>query len=131
MKVTIVLTAHEAVVQRGTERVTWLVHHSGEWLSARDVPGVELTQLDTGPGTIWETSAEMSLEPGSWLMQIRRRPRGRGFADPMRYLEGEVRRAREHVAHQYFVVGPRGQLARPPKGAEPPPHTDSTDRNAT
>ncbi len=132
MKVGVVLTAYEVVVQRGTERITWLVHVSGEWVSARDVPGVVLTQLDVGPGVIWETAAELSLETGSWVMRTRRQPRGQAFDDPMRYLENEVRRAREHVARQYFIVGPRGQLTRPPKGAEPPPHTDSTpDQNAT
>ncbi len=124
MKVRVRLTAYEAVVPRGTERVSWLVHVDDSWMLARDVPDVVLTRLDAGPGMIWETEAELSLEPGSWLIQIRRRPRGDAFTDPLRYLENEVRRAREHVLRRYFVVGRRGELKPPPKDREPPPATD-------
>lgn len=124
--------AGEFIVPRGTTRTTWLAHDGNQWCLVRDLPGVVLTQQDPGPGVVWETLAECELPAGCWLSKIERRPRRDAFSDPMRYLEAEVRRAREQVRRQYFLVGSRGELRRPPPGATPPsadePTQDEPDR---
>lgn len=121
------LMAGEFVVPRGTTRTTWLAHDGTRWRLVRDLPGAVLTAQAPGPSVVWETLAEVELAAGTWLARIERRPRRDAYSDPMRYLETEVRRAREQVRRHYFVVNARGTLRRPPSGATPPEDDDGLE----
>lgn len=107
------LTAFEAIVARGTRRVSWQLHHEGRWINVRSVEGVKLTRQDPGPGLIWETHANLRLAPGSWLRRIETAPRAAaGPRDPFVYLQREVRLAQTRTHHTYYRVRGDGSLER-------------------
>jgi hypothetical protein len=119
-RVTIRVVASEVVVPRGTARTTWLIYTDGQWRSVRDVSDVVLTQLDPKPGIVWHTEAALTVPAGTWLQRTQRDPNEATYRDPLRYLENEVRRARERVRRDYFRVAPSGKLTRD----RTPPPTD-------
>ncbi len=114
------LVAFEAVVQSGTRKTSWLVHHEGRWISAKDYPGAELEKLDAGPGTIWESAASLKLPVGTWVQQVQSTPRRGARQDPLRYLQQEARGMKRRVTRVFFRVGSRGDLRRPARGSAPP-----------
>jgi hypothetical protein len=79
--------------------------------------------MDTGPGTIWETQATLSLAAGTWVQKVVSSPRRDVRQDPMHYLQKEVRGAKRHVARSYFRVNTRGILKRAPDDQAPPENT--------
>jgi hypothetical protein len=104
------LVASETVTAGGTRKATWLVFSGHKWVSLKDVPDAEFTQLDPGPGTIWETAATVPVAPGAWLQKVVTTPLREQRRDPMSYLSNEVRGARRHVERAYFRVNTRGAL---------------------
>jgi hypothetical protein len=120
MKVAVRLTATEFVVEGGTAITTWWVYDDGHWTSARDIPDAVLTPRDQGPGVVWETTAELRVKPGTWVMRVRKRPRPQERTDPIRYLERGKLRAQGRIERRYFMINRRGQLRSPPNGLTPP-----------
>ncbi len=114
----VVLRAHERVVPRGTERQTWAVWHERRWLNPKALPNVEVARLATGPGTVWESQASLTLAPGSWLRRVITRPALIQRRTPLEYLEREQLHTRRQTLVTYFRVGGGGSLV---PSASPPP----------
>jgi hypothetical protein len=114
------VVAFECVVASGTRKTTWLVHLAGQWVSAKDVPGAELTRETAGAGTIWQTVAELPLQVGCWVQQVQSSPLRAAHTDPLRYLQQESRGMKRRTARTYFRVTADGRLQAPPKGEIPP-----------
>lgn len=114
------LVAAESVVAGGTRKSTWLVYLEGRWVSAKDVPEVELELLDPGAGTIWQTIATLQLPVSCWVQNVQSSPQRNDRRDPLRYLQQEIRGARRRVTRTYYRVNRHGELKRAERGDGPP-----------
>jgi len=110
--VAVEVTQSETVVERGTRAVVWFVKSSDAWLNAGEYPGARVERRDPGPGTIWESSVELDLPPGTRLMRVETRPAKDSADDALDYLLKETRRARRRTERSYFRVGRSGALVR-------------------
>jgi hypothetical protein len=98
------------------------VHQNGDWISAKDVPGVVLEPVSPGPGTVWESVAQLELEPGTWLLRVEAEPMLERLDDPLTYLEKERLGARRRISRRFFRVARDGRFipARREDAPSPP-----------
>jgi hypothetical protein len=106
----VVLRAYEAIAPFGTLRQTWLVFQDGQWNSVKAITGAQLTSLDAGAGTVWESEAVLQLARGTRVQRVQRRPLPERHDDPMSYLARGKLSARQQIIRRYYRVAARGAL---------------------
>lgn len=100
----------EYVVPHGTTTTAWSVHSGGAWVSVARAPGWTREAVSAGPGTIWQALFECELPAGTWLLRIDTTPLPERHADPLAYLEREVRTARKRFRRRFYRLAPNGEL---------------------
>ncbi len=111
-RVRVELQSSEAIVERGTAKVSWLVRVRDAWVLANELPGATVERLEAGAGTVWCSRTLLELAPGTQLMRVESRPAPAARQDAFDYLAGEVRQPRRRVRRTTYRVGRRGELER-------------------
>jgi hypothetical protein len=106
----VALTNSERIVERGTLHVTWFVRRARAWVAADRWPGARVEQLESGPGTVWESRIELDVPAGAELMRVESRPMRGERLSALEFLERERKRPPRRVRRTYYRVGSRGEL---------------------
>ena len=102
------LVDEETIVPRGTRKVVWYVRTGDAWTHPGDLPDATRVALEPRPGTIWMSSTEVKVQPGTRLMRVESDPSQDPARDPLDYLRGEIRGARRRTRRSYYRVTERG-----------------------
>jgi hypothetical protein len=102
----------EYVVGRGTQRVIWFVRQDKSWRGALHCPGASAAEVDSGPGTVWESVITVPLAPGSQVMKVTVSPLAEQPRSALDYLLAPRLRPPKKTVRTCFVVDSRGALVR-------------------
>ncbi len=116
----------EYVAGRGTKRVIWFVRQGKDWRGVMHCPGAQSAELESGPGTVWESQLRVPLAPGTEVMKVTVSPRPEPPRSALDYLLAPTLHPKKATSRRYFVVTSRGLLEPLPdapsaKGPEPAP----------
>lgn len=110
----VALRSFEAIVPGGVRRVTWLISGDREWTLVSELPNAKVTQLDCGPGMVWQRQVAITLPVGARLMRVESIPKRAPARDPLAYLLGPPEGAGRQTRRHQFVVAAGGALTRVP-----------------
>ncbi|MEZ4225456.1 MAG: hypothetical protein R3B13_31175 [Polyangiaceae bacterium] len=111
-RVSVEVEEHGVIRGRGVQTVTWLVKRGDLWCKAAEYPDAVVSQLDAGPGSIWQRRIELTLAVGTPLERVVAHPKADEPRDVLAHLERGRRQARVLTRTRY-EVGPRGQIQEP------------------
>lgn len=99
----------ETVTERGTQKTTWFRREASRWVRLT-AEQTDSTQEHLAPGTIWQTSIEATLKPGSWLLCVDSLPSVERRLDPLEYLRRESLHTTRRTLKRYYRVQSDGRL---------------------